>query len=313
MSRVAEMRGLTEEMARSHEERMAALTSRRADVQNALQETRQRMATCHTEQGQAAAALHQDLAKAAVDLRADTQSTMREIHSARMASASAQRAERRQNHADLSRGTHHLMEETHRRRVTMAADQRVSLGEGRADLAAEMTRFLGETTAARATMSRAQQEELRAGRAALDAGVSTTLAGYRDGRKALADDLAEFGQVWGGFTEVMRARRGSVASDPPAAVGPRPKPDLRAKPPAGAPRAKAEETSPTGAATCEPHRVPPDEAVFGYLADHPDGVRLVELEDHFGTLRIRLAPILNRLIQENKARKDVEHKLYFAT
>ena len=313
MSRVAEMQDLTEEIARSYEERMAGLMSRRVDVDSALQETRQQMAAIHVEQREAATALHQNLAKAAVGLRADTRSTMREIHNARMVGAASQQAELRQCHAELSQRSRHLMEETHQARAKMAADQQESLREDRAELAAEMTGFLGETAAARAAMAAAQREELLEGRAALHAAVSGTLAGFQDTRKSLAHDLAEFGQVWRDFDAIMQARRSVGAPNPTAERAPMSQSHPGAEPPAGPPLGPAEETMPMGAATYEPHGVPSDEAVFDYLADHPDGLRLVAFEEHFGTQRIRLAPILNRLIQENKARKDAEHKLYFAT
>ncbi len=59
--------------------------------------------------------------------------------------------------------------------------------------------------------------------------------------------------------------------------------------------------------------LPLDEEVFSYLADHPDGLRLIEMEEHFRSPRIRLAVILNRLIDANKARRDDERRVYFAT
>jgi DNA-binding IclR family transcriptional regulator len=50
--------------------------------------------------------------------------------------------------------------------------------------------------------------------------------------------------------------------------------------------------------------------VLGYLFDHPEGLRLGEMQVHFKTSRQQLADIVNHLIEENLVRRDEEHKLY---
>ena len=50
--------------------------------------------------------------------------------------------------------------------------------------------------------------------------------------------------------------------------------------------------------------------VFAYLADHPDGTRMTELEEKFGVARIKMARLLKELMEENKAEK--RDMLYFA-
>ena len=50
--------------------------------------------------------------------------------------------------------------------------------------------------------------------------------------------------------------------------------------------------------------------VFEYLANHPDGTRLVELEQEFGVARIKVARLLKDLMDENKVEK--QELLYFA-
>jgi len=50
--------------------------------------------------------------------------------------------------------------------------------------------------------------------------------------------------------------------------------------------------------------------VFEYLANHPDGTRLVELEQKFGVARIQIAKIVKSLMDENKVEK--RELLYFA-
>jgi len=50
--------------------------------------------------------------------------------------------------------------------------------------------------------------------------------------------------------------------------------------------------------------------VFEYLADHPDGTRMVELEQEFGLARSQMTRILENLIDDNKVEKH--DQLYFA-
>jgi len=50
--------------------------------------------------------------------------------------------------------------------------------------------------------------------------------------------------------------------------------------------------------------------VFQYLANHPDGARLVELEQEFGVARIQMAKVVRSLMDENKVKKRALY--YFA-
>ena len=51
--------------------------------------------------------------------------------------------------------------------------------------------------------------------------------------------------------------------------------------------------------------------VLTYLANHPDGTKLVELEEEFGTARIQLVNIIHALIDKHKVEK--RDMLYFIT
>lgn len=50
--------------------------------------------------------------------------------------------------------------------------------------------------------------------------------------------------------------------------------------------------------------------VFAYLANHPDGTKLTELEEEFRLARIQIARILRVLMDNNKVEK--RDLLYFA-
>lgn len=58
------------------------------------------------------------------------------------------------------------------------------------------------------------------------------------------------------------------------------------------------------------HEISQDE-VMGYLEDHPEGLRLGEMQAYFNAPRNDLQSMVNDLVEDNKARRDDEHKLYF--
>ncbi len=296
MSRIAEMHSLTEDLMRSHQERMADLAVRQREVGSSLRET-------HAARSAMADAQREMLEVGRAALQADVSATIGGFHAARVAGEAARKADRIQVVSDL-------MDAFHQAQAEMAAEQREALEQVRPQLMAETAGFLGEIHAARVAGEAARKADRIQGvsdlmdafhqaRAEMAAEQRETFAGYRADRKALAEDLAEFSQVWRDFCIAMQGRPTSVPpGPPPLKVEVKPVPPPRPVEPGIA---------------AETREAPSGEAVFGYLADHPDGARLVELEAHFGTSRIRLVTIVTRLIEENKARKDESLKLYFAS
>ena len=57
---------------------------------------------------------------------------------------------------------------------------------------------------------------------------------------------------------------------------------------------------------------PSEDEVAGYLSEHPEGLRLGEMEAYFNAPRRELGEIVNRLVDDDRARRDEEHRLYFA-
>ena len=53
-----------------------------------------------------------------------------------------------------------------------------------------------------------------------------------------------------------------------------------------------------------------EDQVLSYLQDHPDGVRLGELQAYFDAPRHELREILDDLVDDNKVRRDEEHRAY---
>jgi hypothetical protein len=127
-----------------------------------------------------------------------------------------------------------------------------------------------------------------------------------DRRREVASIHAE---VWGGAAPPPRA----AAPPPPRAAAPPP-------PRAAAPPPPVEEAVPTGpAATAEAavtaeaetaETIALRDIAFDYLADHPDGARLTDMEREFGMARIQIARALRGLIDDNKVEK--RELVYFA-
>src|SRR4051812_31031705 len=53
-----------------------------------------------------------------------------------------------------------------------------------------------------------------------------------------------------------------------------------------------------------------EEEIAAYLSDHPEGVRLGELEAYFNVPRQDLDEMLNQLVEEDRARRDDRRRLY---
>jgi hypothetical protein len=116
-----------------------------------------------------------------------------------------------------------------------------------------------------------------------------------EGKAATQSLLMEFGEVQAGARDerqklaaTMQSKRGGVA--------------VAVKPPIEEIVEEAAEITPKTAALRD--------QVFEYLANHPDGTKLTELEEEFGVARIQLAKVVRSLMDENKVEK--RDLLYFA-
>jgi hypothetical protein len=61
-----------------------------------------------------------------------------------------------------------------------------------------------------------------------------------------------------------------------------------------------------------PKELPAPDEVVGYLSDHPEGVRLGDMEAYFDVPRRELGEVVNQLVEEGRARRDDERRAYFA-
>jgi hypothetical protein len=191
-------------------------------------------------------------------------------------------------------------------RAVMARDLRADLVKSVATRKADVSSQLKELDAAHASMSRELKADLAKIRPALEEEDRKRQSEAREfrgelgravaqGKAAAQALLRDFGEEqagvrdeWQKMTATMQSKRGGVA---------------------GAVKLPIKEIA-EEAASMTPEIAALRERVFEYLANHPDGTKLVELAEKLGVARIQVAKVVRSLIDENKVEK--RDLLYFA-
>ena len=158
----------------------------------------------------------------------------------------------------------------------------------------DVSAMLNEFDKARAAMSK----ELRAELTTAQAERRRTAA--QDSAQRRSDVEAIRVEVWG----AVAPARVKVTPPPPRAEAPPVAPPPVEELPKDEAIARAEPVEAT------PEAVALRDRVFQYLAYHPDGARMTELEEEFGRARIQMATLLRSLIDDSKVEK--RDLLYFA-
>ncbi|MBI4302632.1 MAG: hypothetical protein HY664_08495 [Chloroflexi bacterium] len=171
-------------------------------------------------------------------------------------------------------------------RVAIGRELRAELTKNTTDLKQEVSTQLSSFNNAHAAMSKEMKAELAKGVADLHRDVMAILKGFDTELRETGTELAEGRQAWRELAATMHAKRG--------------RPIIEAKPPTAAPpviEALGEEMNVSPEITALQNRV------FVYLAHHPEGTRMAELEQEFGLARIQMARLIRNLIDENKIEK----------
>ncbi|MEW6034232.1 MAG: hypothetical protein AB1603_05205 [Chloroflexota bacterium] len=167
------------------------------------------------------------------------------------------------------------MDETRR---SMAQRLRTDLDKGHSDLIQEVDTWMRGVAAAHRAMAKDLEASLGRSRTDRIQEEASRRSEARAWIGGVAAAHAEDRREWQGMAATMRARR-SVAA---VAV---------AEPPG---------------ATADQHAAGPitlEKRVFKYLADHPNGCRLADLEREFGLSRFQIDRALKSLMEEGKAEK----------
>lgn len=287
-----EMRGLAEEIIRSYADRVVGIAELRETVKMDLkgfQGSRTAMAK----------ELWADLAKSVSDMKSAVSTQLKEMDAAHATMS-------RELKTDLAKVCPALAEEDRKRQAEareFIGELCQTVAEGKAAVKTLLSEFdnthnamsqelkadLGKICPALKEEDRKRQSEAREFMGELGRAVA-------EGKAATQALLRDFGEVeagardeWQILSAIMQGKRGG--------------PMLKVKPPVEE-IAEEEVAGITSEATDIRHRI------FEYLANHPDGTRLVELEQEFGVARIKVARLLKNLMDENKVEK--QELLYFA-
>ena len=288
------MRSLAQGIVASYEARAAGLASIRQDVSAHRESARRHVQALEGTRRGASGTLHSHLAREHAKFArnegrrksgvrrwlADVASTgTRHAAVARAGLAEASAKSRGEAQASLKNFAS-------ARRVT-ARHLKEDLAQGHARLRASVITQLQELDEVHEAMAHGQRDDLMQGRADLAQADAQRRSGVLSWLGELTGDRLAAGQEWQDLVATMGAKRSggvAVAEAPPAA--------------------------PVKVAPKKEKAVAKQERFFSYLANRPDGTRLVEFEREFGLDRFRAAQVIKRLMNEGKAEK--RDRLYFA-
>ena len=191
-----------------------------------------------------------------------------------------------------------------------------SLGSSRVEQSAADTAARTDSEAARIEQSAADSQVRVADVAQMSADVSVSMA-------ANASDRVDMAKIWREGLEALRgARSGTDTVEAANKQEPRVAPQTNKQEPrvaaqTSAPSESVLEPAVTAAeapaVTWGEGRRPTRTEIYAFIADHPDGVTLVEMETHFNTPRIVLQVPVKELCERlNEVRRDESTRRYIA-
>jgi len=172
-------------------------------------------------------------------------------------------------------------------RTAMGKELRADLVKSVSDMKSAVSTQLKEMDAAHTTMSREMRANLAQSLADCKRSTGSMLKSFSNELKEVRSELAGGRDEWQILSATMQAQRVGLA--------------VKTKP-SEAVAAPAEEMIPETTAIRD--------RIFEYLANHPDGTKMTELEQEFRLARIQMAKVVKSLMDENKVEK--RELFYFA-
>jgi hypothetical protein len=290
------MRSLAQGIVASHEARAIDLASIRQDVSALRESARRHVQTLEGPRRDASRTLHGHLAREHAKLARNE--GRRKSGVRRWLSDLAEASAKSRDETQAS-----LKNLASARRV-MASHLKKDLAQGQARLRASVSTQLEELDQARKAMAQGQRDDLAQADAQRRPEVLNWLGGLT------ADRLAA-GQEWRQMaTAVQKRRAGVITTEAPAPKARKARAAMKTPPVKEAIEEEEEEEDGAEAREATPEPGALQDRVFGYLADHPDGVRLVAIEQEFRLNRLESNRVVRFLIEEGKAEK--QGRVYFA-
>lgn len=215
---------------------------------------------------------------------ADQHASATQLHEA----LNTDRTARQQLVAGLIADIQALLEKIAADNNATAADLAAALNSDHQTRSAATADYMATVNANRRSMAEALANRLDAFRSTLEAQVTSSLDGFAAERADLRHSLAQVAQIWREFAATMQGRAAPAPAAPSA-------------PAESAPPAEPDEKSPAEDIA---------ERLLAHLAQHADGVKLVDLEPEFGLSRPQLGRYLRALVDSGKVVKDPELLVY---
>ncbi len=228
-------------------------------------------------------------------LRETVKMDLRELRTHRVAMSREMRADLARDAANRKHEVGTMLKEFDDAHAAMSKELKANLARGVADCKRSVGAMLNSFGQSRTAMSKRIRADLAKGVTDRKHEVSATLKGFSVELNEVRSELAGARDEWQTLTATMQAQRVGLAVEvkPPEAVV-----------------VPAEKIAEEEAVEITPETVALSDRVFEYLANHPDGARMTELEQEFGVPRIQMARLLRGLMDENKVKK--QELLYLA-
>jgi len=200
-----------------------------------------------------------------------------ELRDTRIAIGKQMRADLARDAANRKHEVGSMLKELNSAHAAMSKELKADLAKGVANRKREVGIMLDGFGQALATMGKEMKADLAKGVADRKHEVGSMLRSFSAELKDIRSELAGGHEEWQKLTATMQSKRGGVA--------------VAVKPPA------------KEAVGITPEAATLRNQVFQYLANHPDGTKLVELEKEFGLARIKIARVLKDLMDESEVKK----------
>lgn len=294
------MEGLARGIIRSHDARVAGITSLGAEVASRRQEAQASLGTMARRQ-------HAVLAKGHADLATATATQLGDLRTARHGAAKQQQSDLAMGRANLARRMAMQLRELTTGRQAMGRQQHAELASGNAALVRGTAALLGGFAVAHKVVVQRQRSYLAEARAALTPAEGHRRSSVEAWMQQVAGTRAGARAAWESLCGVMRARRvgTSAPADSPSSAG--------TAEPAGDPAlaidAAPDESAASGRADGMVETLA--DRAFDYLAGRPGGTRLTEVEQELGVGRFYATRAVRHLMDRGKVQK--RDLLYFTT
>lgn len=287
------MRSLAEEIVRSHEGRTTRIAELRETVKSDLKD------------------MGVELSKSEADRKSSVNTLLEDMRAAHVAMSRELKTQLTGNAINLKKDVAKTLDEFGRNRKVVLKELKTDLAKNNADRQREVNALLKDVDDMLNGFAKnrdATTKQIRADLAKSAAerehdvdvmrkDVHVMIKGFEKKLNDMRSSVAGGRDEWQRLTATMRSKRGAAVAELQVTEGV-PATVIQVVDAS----TKTADVPPELAAFCD--------RVFGYLANHPDGAKLVELEQEFGMARIQMSKIARLLMDKHKVEK--RDNLYFA-